>query len=105
VEASRCVSEKTPGGLHGRVLFHHDNAPAHTSKVSKAALQEFRWELLPHPPPTFVLVPKLKDHIKGVRWESVNDVKTAVRQWLKYQPMEFYRDGLQRLETRYGKVS
>ncbi|XP_033226303.1 uncharacterized protein LOC117178883 [Belonocnema kinseyi] len=30
-----------------KVLFHHDNAPAHTSAV---AVAELRYELLPHPP-------------------------------------------------------
>ena len=40
------LAKKRPGKLHRRILFHHDNAPAHFSWI----VREFRWELLPHPP-------------------------------------------------------
>ena len=30
-------------------LFHHDNAPAHSSVIAKAKLLELRYEFLPHP--------------------------------------------------------
>jgi len=33
-----------------KVLFHHDNAAAHTSALEKAKLVELGYELLPHPP-------------------------------------------------------
>jgi len=33
-----------------KVLFHHENAPAHTSALAKAKLVELGYELLPHPP-------------------------------------------------------
>jgi len=32
-----------------KVLFHHDNAPAHTSALANAKLFELGYELLPHP--------------------------------------------------------
>jgi len=31
-----------------KVLFHHDNAPVHTSALAKAKLVELGYELLPH---------------------------------------------------------
>jgi len=33
-----------------KVLFHHDNAPAHTSALAQGKLVELGYELLPHPP-------------------------------------------------------
>jgi len=33
-----------------KVLFHNDNAPAHTSAFDKAKLVKLGYELLPHPP-------------------------------------------------------
>jgi histone-lysine N-methyltransferase SETMAR len=42
--------KKRPGKIHQRILFHHDNAPAHSSTISRAVLREFRWEILTHPP-------------------------------------------------------
>ena len=44
------LAEKGPGKLHRGILFHHDNAPAHSSRIVRDVLREFRWELLPHPP-------------------------------------------------------
>ena len=70
------LAQNRPGKLHRRILFHHDNAPTHSSKISRAVLREFRWEILSHPPYSpdlapsdFFLFPKLKEHIKGPRWE------------------------------------
>jgi len=31
-----------------KVLFHHDNAPAHTSALAKVKIVELGYELLPH---------------------------------------------------------
>lgn len=33
-----------------KVLFHHDNAPAHSFEIIAAKLYELRYELLPNPP-------------------------------------------------------
>ena len=65
------VIKKRPGKLHRGILFYHDNAPAHSSRVARAALREFCWEILPHPPYStdlapsdFFLFSKLKEHLK-----------------------------------------
>ena len=44
------LTEKHPGKLHCGILFHHDNAPAHSSRIVRDVLREFQSELLPHPP-------------------------------------------------------
>jgi histone-lysine N-methyltransferase SETMAR len=102
--------KKRPGKLHHRVLFQHDNAPAHSSRQAHATLREFRWEILPHPPYSpdlapcnFFLFPKLKEHIKGVHWESISEVQKAVIDWFKSKDQSFYRDGLSRWRHRYEK--
>ena len=102
--------KKCPGKLHHRILFHHDNAPAHSSKVSRAVLWGFHWELLSHPPYSpdlapsdFFLFPKLKEQIKGVHWESISEVKQAVLDWFKSNGPTFYRDGLERWRYRMEK--
>ena len=38
---SKKISEKRLGKLHQRVLFHHDNAPAHGAHRTRAVLREF----------------------------------------------------------------
>ena len=44
------LAEKRPGKLHHGILFHHNNAPVHSSWIVRDVLREFQWELLPHPP-------------------------------------------------------
>ena len=44
------LAKKRPGKLHRGILFHHDNAPAHSSRIVRDVLREFRWESLPHSP-------------------------------------------------------
>lgn len=104
------LAKKRPGKLHQRILFHHDNAPAHSCKTSRAVLREFRWELLSHPPYSpdlassdFFLFPKLKEQIKGVRWESIPEVKRAVLDWFRSKGPAFYRNGLERWRHRMEK--
>jgi len=60
-----------------KVLFHHDNAPAHTSALAKAKLVALGYELLPHPPYSpdlapcdFFLFPNLKMSLVGQKFAS-----------------------------------
>lgn len=66
------------------MLFHHDNAPAHTSAVATAKLVELGYELLPHPPYSpglalcdFFLFPNLKKSLTGQKFESNEEVIAA----------------------------
>ena len=36
------LAKKRPAKLHRGILFHHDNAPAHSAKVTKEILREFQ---------------------------------------------------------------
>ncbi|KAF2365526.1 Transposase type 1 [Trinorchestia longiramus] len=81
---SKKIAEKRPGKLHRRVLFHHDNAPAHGARQTRAVLREFRWEIIRHPPYSldlapsdFFLFPNLKKSLKAVVQEAVAVVPKA----------------------------
>ena len=37
------LAEKRPGKLHREILFYHDNAPVHYSRIVRNVLREFRW--------------------------------------------------------------
>jgi hypothetical protein len=43
------IQQKRPGQRHG-VILQHDNARPHTANMTKAAIQELDWDILPHPP-------------------------------------------------------
>ncbi|KFD48364.1 hypothetical protein M513_10776 [Trichuris suis] len=104
------MARKRRGRLHLGILFHHDNAPAHSSRIVRNVLREFRWEVIPHPPYSpdvapsdFFLFPKLKEHLKGTLFESVDDAKRAVSTWCNTQLPGFYKEGLRRWRHRLQK--
>jgi histone-lysine N-methyltransferase SETMAR len=104
------IKRKRPGKLHKRVLFHHDNAPAHSLTVASAALRQLKWEILPHPPYSpdlapsdFFLFPNLKENIRGENWGSISEVERVVKRWFADQRPEFYRSGLESWRHRMEK--
>ena len=106
----RAIARKRRAKLSRHIIFHHDNAPAHTSRLCRDALRQFRWEILQHPPYSpdlapsdFFLFPKMKEAIKGVRHESKEAAKKAALEWLAGQYSDFFRKGLERWEHRMEK--
>ena len=47
---SKKIAEKRPGKLHRRVLYLHDNAPAHGARHTRAVLRDFLWVIIRLPP-------------------------------------------------------
>ena len=100
-----------PGLPMQRVLFHHDNAPSHTSAKTRETIASIGWTTLPHPPYSPDLAPSdyhlfgpLKSDMKGIRHEDDNELKAAVKSWLRNQPQEFYRKGILDLTQRWAKA-
>ena len=84
--------------------------PAHSARVAKQILREFRWELLPHLPYSldlaqsyFFLFLKLKEYLKGARFKSTDKAKHAAKTWLRNQSAEFFKNGINRWKDRLGK--
>ncbi len=68
----RVIQNWQRGLLTHGVLFLQDNATPHTTKVTKKLLEQFRWEVLSHPPHSpdltqsdFHLFLHLKNHLAG----------------------------------------
>ncbi|UYV72453.1 hypothetical protein LAZ67_9003204, partial [Cordylochernes scorpioides] len=71
-------------------LFHHDNAPAHTSLLVHDFLAKNNTLMMPQPPYSpdlapcdFFLFPKLKRPMKGRRYATLDEIKTASKEELK----------------------
>jgi [histone H3]-lysine36 N-dimethyltransferase SETMAR len=104
------IKEKRRGKLRKGVLLHHDNAPSHTSAIAKAAIAKAGFELVEHPPYSpdlapsdFRLFPKLKEHLRGKRFSSDNDVICAVNQWFAAVEQSLFQEALEMLEHRWEK--
>lgn len=87
--------------------IHHDNAPAHRSAVVMEYLEENNIQLIPHPPYSpdlapcdFWLFSRLKDHLRGNRYESRSQLGSAIYQYMKAIPVEDYRSCFQQWKNR-----
>jgi len=96
--------------LRRGVLFHQDNAPAHTSRQALAAIQNSGFELLQHPPHSPDLAPsdyylftQLKEFMNGRKFTDYKDVICAANDRLEGQDEQFFRNGIRALEKRWNK--
>ena len=94
-----------------KVLLQHDNVRPHTSVKTRQIISSFGWTTTSHPlyspdlaPLDFYLFGPLKKSLRGQHFSSDEEVKTAVRQWLKTQPIEFNNEGICALVKRLEKT-
>ena len=106
----RRIAEKRPHSSKKKVLFHHDNAPAHTSAVATAKLFELGYELLPHQPYSpdlapcdFFLLQNLKKSLAGQKFESNDEVIAATEAYFADLQKTYFSDGLKKLEHHWVK--
>jgi histone-lysine N-methyltransferase SETMAR len=92
------------------IFLLHDNAPSHTSKISKLAIQELGFTELTHPPYSpdlapsdFFLFPNLKKDLRKQAYTSDLAVEKATMAWLKKKSESFYAGGISRLKHRWEK--
>jgi histone-lysine N-methyltransferase SETMAR len=101
------LKEKLSGMFTIRVLFLHDNAPAHRALVTqkKLAYLGFQCHHTPYSPDLapsdYHLFPGLKKQLKCHHFSSDEEVFAAAETWWDGLPSEFFfLSGLQKLEQR-----
>lgn len=102
------IHEKRPGLQKKKIIFHQDNAPAHTAQKTIAKISELKYELLQHPvyspaPSDFWLFSHLKKFFRGKRFSSNEEVIAAVEGYFAGLSENHYRDGIHKLEERWNK--
>ena len=98
-------------GLQSRgVILLQDNARPHTASRTLAKIEDLGWKLLTHPPYSPDLAPSdfhlfgpLKESMKGIHFQTDEEVKAAVSNWLRTQSMEFYAKGIDNLISRWNE--
>lgn len=89
------LEDSRPGtGLRG-ILLHHDNASSHTAARTIDFLSRSGVQLLPHPPYSpdlapcdYFLFPKVKNNLRGVRFESPESAVHAFESLVLSMPQE-----------------
>ena len=109
-ELRQAIKSKRSGKLTNSVLLHQDNAPAHKSLVAMSAVHDCVFKLIDHPPYSpdaapsdYFLFPNLKKHLAGRRYESDDDVISAVEDFFEGQEENFYATGIRALQHRWKK--
>ena len=104
------IREKRRGKLSKGVLLQQDNARVHTCKVAMDAVERNGYELIPHPaylpdlaPSDFFLFPNLKKDIRGLHFQSDEEVVMAVEEWVSGKDPDFFSSGLMALEHLWSK--
>lgn len=104
------IKDKRRGKLSRGVLLLHDNAPVHTSAVSKAAIRECGFTELDHPPYSPDLAPsdyylfsKLKSDLRGKKIDTDEEVKSAVLSHFEEKNSEYFFKGIEMLVKRCEK--
>lgn len=94
-----------------KVIFQHDNARPHVSKVVKDKLAELKWEVIPHPPYSPDLAPSdyhlflsMSNSFKGQKFNNRSDVQRALDDFIKSKKQEFWSDGIKKLKDRWAKT-
>jgi len=102
------IREKRRGKLSQVPLLLHDNAPAHRSHAGQAALLEYGFEEMRHPPYSpdlapsdYHLFPNLKKHLCGQRFLTDDELQYATEEWTMEQSELFYFTGIKKLRDRY----
>ena len=88
----------------------HDNAPAHSSLLVRDFLAKNNTTIMPQPPYIpdlapcdFFLFTKLKKPMKGRRFATIEEVKTASLEELKVIPERAYQKCFKDWEKRWHK--
>ena len=94
----------------GQWHFHQDNAPVHNSILVTDYLTKMGIKTVPHPlyspdvaPCDFCLFSKLKEKLRGCRYETIEEMKEAVTKVIDMLTQEDFHGAFQKLLERYNK--
>ena len=112
INLNHALIEKRPewDTRHERLIFQHDNAPAHTSKVVKDTISALRWDVLSHPPYSPDLAPSdyhlfasMGHALAEQRFCSYEEVGKWLDGWMASKNERFYWQGIHKLPERWSK--
>lgn len=104
------IKKKRPHLAKKKVVYHHDNAPAHSSLKSMAKIHDLHFELLAHPPYSpdlapsdYYLFPNLKRWLQGKRFYTNEEVKWETEAYFGDLDKTYYKKGIEMLKNRWTK--
>lgn len=106
---TRCRQLRRKSKL-SELYYLHDNAPIHTSGVSISNIEKLGLNLLSHPPYSPDLAPSdyylfrhLKKELRGQNFDTKEELRTAVEEFLNGKPPIFFQKAFLELAERWKK--
>lgn len=112
IKLNQAISRNRPeyADRHEGIIFQHDNAPAHKSRLVQTYLGRLNWEILPHPPYSPDLAPSdyhlfasMGHALKEKHFTSYEDVQKWLDDWFAFQETNFFWRGIHHLPERWEK--
>jgi histone-lysine N-methyltransferase SETMAR len=104
------IQQKRLGRRHG-VILQHDNTRTRTENMTKAAIQELDWEILPHPPYSPDFAPSddhffgsLSNNLRRVSSNNDAELKNWLDEFFTTKPADFFKLGVENLPERWDAV-
>ncbi|KFD47802.1 hypothetical protein M513_11352 [Trichuris suis] len=104
------VQQKRQKKQHA-IMLQHDNARPHTAIITKTAIEELGWEVLPHPgyspaiaPSDYHLFRPLAVNLRDVSFNNDEDLQKWLSDFFSCKPPHFYRLGIEQLASRWEEV-
>jgi histone-lysine N-methyltransferase SETMAR len=104
------LRHKQPELLERGAILLQDNATPHSHLDVQNLVQRWGWEVLAHPPYSPDLAPcdywlfsRVKEHLRGKRFDSEDGINTAVTACLKPPTKDKYRAAINCLPRRWEK--
>lgn len=112
INLSHALIEKRPewAHRHAKVILQHDNAPAHSARLSKETISSLGWEFLPHPPYSPDLAPSdyhlfssMGHSLAEQHFNNFEDVRKWLDEWISNKDEAFFWNGIHKLPERWTK--
>jgi hypothetical protein len=104
------IQQKRTGRRHG-VILQHDNTRPHTTNMTKAAIQEFHWEIPPHPsystdlaPSDYHLFRSLSNNLRRVSFNNNAELQNWLDDFFTAKLADFFKRGFENLPERQEVV-
>jgi len=94
-----------------KVILQHDSTRPHVVKMTQRVIFDLGWETLPHAacspdmaPSKYHLFRSLQDHLSDTHFETLEDIRKSIDDFIDSKPSSFYSSGIRQLPYKWLKV-